>query len=347
MAVASSLFQVETAQVSEAGLVDLSAAGRLTWPGKEHAMDDDRLLDAYSSAVTAVVDRISPAVAHLENEGRDGRRGGGSAFAFTGDGFLLTNHHVVAGAARLVATLPDGTRHGAQVVGADPDTDLAVVKLAGGTLPPVEFGSSATLRRGQVVVAIGSPLGLHASVTAGVVSALGRTLPGAGGWTIEDLIQTDAALNPGNSGGPLATSDGRVVGVNTAMIPSAQNVCFAVAIDTAVHVAALIMTKGRVVRGRLGVAGQTVPLLRRVVRFHRLHRETAVFLTRVESGSPAERGDVRSGDFLVAIGEAPVASLDDLHRALSAEGVVGRTWELSLIRDGALIQRTVTVGERS
>jgi len=309
------------------------------------AASDASLLDAYSTAVTNVVDRISPAVAHLECDTRDGRHGSGSAFALTGDGFLLTNHHVIAHAARIIAVLPDGTRHRARVIGTDPDTDIAVVKIPAGLLPAVDLGSSAKLRRGQVVVAIGSPLGLHASVTAGIVSALGRTLPGHGGRSIDDLIQTDAALNPGNSGGPLATTDGRVVGVNTAMIPTAQNVCFSVAIDTAIHVAALLMTKGKVTRGRLGIAGQTVPLLRRVVRFHRLHADTAVFLTRVEADSPAARGDLRSGDFLIAIGEAPVVSLDDLHRHLAGD-VVGQEWELTLIRDNALIRRTVTVGER-
>lgn len=268
---------------------------------------EQSLLDAYSAAVAATVDRVTPSVAHLEVADGHQRHATGSAFALTGDGFLLTNSHVVSGATRLVATLPDATRHGARVVGADADTDLAVVKLDGGELPAVELGSSARLRRGQLVIAIGSPLGLQASVTAGIVSALGRSLPGGGGWAIEDLIQTDAALNPGNSGGPLATSDGRVVGVNTAMIPSAQNVCFAVAIDTASHIAALLMTRGRVVRGRLGVVGQTVPLLRRVVRHHRLHRETAVFITRVENGSPADQGGLRAGDLLVAIGEGPLA----------------------------------------
>src|SRR5215470_409800 len=245
-------------------------------------------LDPYSARVANAFERVGPAVAHIAAIDQEGRsRGIGSGVVFTPDGYLLTNDHVVAGAARLVASMPDGHRIEAKPVGYDPATDLAVLQLAAGGLPFAEFGSSAKLRVGQLVVAIGNPLGFQATVTAGIVSALGRSLRSPSGRLIDSVIQTDAPLNPGNSGGPLVDGNGRVVGINTAMIGAAQGICFAIGIDTAVDVTARLMKDGRVRRAHLGLAGQTTPLDHRLAR--RLHRErdTAVLVAEAVEGGAA------------------------------------------------------------
>ena len=277
-------------------------------------------LDPYSAQVVHAFERVGPAVVHITALRADGRpRGQGSGVVFTPDGYALTNSHVVAGAARLRASLPDGQVVDAALVGDDPVTDTAVLRLAANGLAYAEPGRSATLRVGQMVVAIGNPLGFQCTVTAGIVSALGRTLRTRGGRSIDSVIQTDAPLNPGNSGGPLVSGAGCVVGINTAMIAPAQGICFAIGIDTAVWVATRLMHDGRVRRSRLGLSGQTVKLDTRVQRFHGLASATGVLVAELDPDGPASRGGMQPGDVVVAFAGAPVAGVDDLHRALTGE----------------------------
>ena len=302
-------------------------------------------LDPYSARVTHAFDRVGPAVVHVTAFRADGRLAGqGSGVIFTPDGYLLTNSHVVAKAAKLRATLTDGGSVDATLVGDDPATDTAVLRLAGSGLPHAELGCSATLRVGQLVVAIGNPLGFTCTVTAGIVSALGRTLRSPSGRFIDSVIQTDAPLNPGNSGGPLVSGDGLVVGINTATIAPAQGLCFAIGIDTAVWVATRLMREGRVRRSRLGLSGQTVPLDTRLRRFHGLAQSTAVLVAELVAGGPADRAGVQAGDLLVALDDAPVAGVDDLHRLLTGEraGVPAR---LALLRRALSVTIEVTPDE--
>ncbi len=296
---------------------------------------DGELLDAYSEAVAGAAERVSPSVVNVEifrREGADERPAGtGSGFLFTPDGFVLTNSHVVAHANRISVTLLDGRRADGTVVGSDPDSDLAVVRISTSGLVPVTFGDSGKVRVGQVAIAIGSPYGFQCTVTAGVVSALGRSLRSQSGRLIDNVIQTDAALNPGNSGGPLVNSRGEVIGVNTAVILPAQGICFAIAINTAKYVAARLIRDGRIVRAYLGVAGMTAPVHRRVVRFYRLAATNGVMVASVEPGSPAEKAGVKPRDIIVAYGDSPVESVDDLHKLLSEERI-GAKAELTVIR---------------
>ncbi len=301
---------------------------------------DVAVLDAYSQTVTAVADQVSPSVVRLDVEGiksntpsrrRDNGAGSGSGFVFTPDGYVLTNSHVVSGATKITLTTLEGRRLPAQLVGDDPDSDLAVVRAFTTDLPPVEFGDSSALRVGQIAVAVGNPYGFNCTVTAGVVSALGRSLRTQTGRLIDDIVQTDAALNPGNSGGPLCDAAGRVIGVNTAMILPAQGICFAIASNTAAFVVGKLIHEGRVRRAYLGVAGQTVPLHRRVVRFHGLDVETAVFVGSVEPGSPAARAGLHDGDLILGFGGQPVAGIDDLHRLLT-EDRAGQEYPLVVVR---------------
>jgi S1-C subfamily serine protease len=317
-----------------------------------HSNDD--LLDAYSRAVTHAVEVVAPSVVSIEVEGKrggDGRArprehaGSGSGFLFAADGLILTNSHVVEAATRITVTLPDGRGCDADVVGQDPHTDIAVVRISAPELAAAELGDSRTLRPGQLVVAIGNPYGFQHSVTAGVVSALGRSLRSRSGRLIENVIQTDAALNPGNSGGPLVTSDGRVVGVNTAIIAGGQGLCFAVPISTVVTVLPPLLRDGRVRRGYLGIAGQSVPLLRRVTRFHRLAQSGGVLVTSLETTAPAAAAGVREGDLIVGFDDQVVESLDDLHRFLT-EARIGTTVTLTLLRDAVRLAVSVSVGER-
>ena len=295
-------------------------------PAPESMIDDAPLLDAYSSAVVSAVERIAPSVVRLEVEhenrrGPHGEGSSGSGFVFTPDGFVLTNSHVVHGAKKITAVLADGRRTPATLVGDDPDTDLAVVRVAAEGLAPAALGSSSSLRVGQVAIAIGSPYGFHATVTAGVVSALGRSLRAQSGRLIDDVLQTDASLNPGNSGGPLVNSQGEVIGVNTAMILPAQGICFAIAIDLARFVAGSLIREGRITRAYLGVAGQNARLRRHLVRRHELVHETGVLVLSVEPGSPAEMAGLKDGDVLVSFAGAAIATVDDLHRVLSGPRV--------------------------
>jgi S1-C subfamily serine protease len=303
------------------------------------------LLDAYSRAVTGAVDRVSPSVVNIEvhqaaGRGRSGepreRRGGGSGFIFTPDGLVLTNSHVVHDAKRVLVTLMDGRRLPAQTIGDDPASDLAVVRLDSPAnealnVTAAKLGDSQQLRVGQIVIAIGSPYGFQSTVTAGVVSALGRSLRSYSGRLIEDVVQTDASLNPGNSGGPLVNSRGEVVGVNTATILPAQGICFTIGINTAKFVASRLLQEGRIRRSFIGISAQTVPLLRRVVRFYDLPRETGAVVISVEKNSPAQRAGLREGDIILSFESQAMAGVDDLHRSLS-DAVVGARCNLTALR---------------
>jgi S1-C subfamily serine protease len=306
------------------------------------AIDESEALDPYSAQVANAGDRVAPAVAHIRVSDRQHRpRGSGSGVVYTPDGYLLTNHHVIEGAASVLAALPDGREIDAAIIGSDPATDLAVLRIAASGLPHAEFGSSARLRVGQLVVAIGNPLGFQATVTAGIVSALGRSLRARSGRLIDGVIQTDAALNPGNSGGPLVDGLGRVVGINTAMIGMAQGICFAIGSDTAIDVAARLMHDGRVRRSRLGIAGHTVPLDRRVVQRLGLSAETAVIVAEVIAGGPAERSGLMKGDVLLRLGGRQVSGVDDLHKLLTAD-LAGVEQSIEIMRAGRLDVRSVT-----
>jgi S1-C subfamily serine protease len=300
------------------------------------ALDDARLLDAYSRTVAGVAERASGSVVHLEvrhaRRSRNGPGGGsGSGFVFSPDGFVLTNSHVVHGAEHVHVVLPDTRRLESQVVGDDPDTDLAVVRVPSADLPALALGDSRSLRPGQVVIAIGSPFGFQTTVTAGVVSALGRSLRARTGRLMDDIIQTDAALNPGNSGGPLLDSQGRVIGVNTAVILPAQGLCFAIPIHTAEFVASRLMRDGRIRRGWLGIGGQVAKLQRRLVLHHELPADSGILVLHVEPGSPAALAGLREGDVIVRFNDEVVARVDDLHRLLT-DGWIGVRSRLTLLR---------------
>ena len=294
---------------------------------------DVELLDAYSRAVITVVDSVGPAVVGIsaEPEGQGGRAGSGSGVIIAPDGYILTNDHVVRGAKRLTATLRDGTSFEAALVGADHATDLALIRAGGSTLPYASIGDSSALRVGQLVIAIGNPFGFQSTVSTGVVSALGRALRSSDGRLIENIIQHTAPLNPGNSGGPLVDSRGRIVGVNTAIIAVAQGIGFSIPSNTAKWVVSQLLTLGRVRRGHLGIAAQQRPLARRLVRFLGLDAELGVEVVSVTPQSPASRGGIREGDIIVAIDGHKTASVDHIHRFL-AEWPVGESVKLTIIR---------------
>jgi S1-C subfamily serine protease len=306
---------------------------------------DAHLLDAYSTAVSGAAEKVSPSVVHVEVEhakNAEGSRGGsGSGFVFTPDGFVLTNSHVVSRAAAIHVTLLDGRRFAADLVGDDADSDLAVLRIGGPDLVAADLGDSAALKVGQVAIAIGSPYGFQYSVTAGVVSAMGRSLRAASGRMIDNVIQTDAALNPGNSGGPLVNSRGQVIGVNTAVILPAQGLCFAIAVNTAKFVAARLMRDGRIIRARLGIAGMNVPIQRKVVRFHRLVAERGVMVSSVEAGSAADKAGIRPSDIVVVFGEHAVTSIDVLHKLLSEEHIDVKT-PVTILRGTEKLRLEVT-----
>jgi S1-C subfamily serine protease len=297
-------------------------------------------LDAYSSAVTAAYDRVGPAVASVHARGERRPMGQGSGVLYTPDGYLLTNSHVVHGARELEVVLTDGRERSATLVGDDPETDLAVLRVFGNRFDCATLGSSSALRVGQLVIAIGNPFGYQASVTAGIVSALGRGLRSRTGRLMDSVIQTDAPLNPGNSGGPLVDARGRVVGINTAMVGHAQGICFAIGADIAADVAARLMRDGRVRRSRLRIAGQTIMLDRRVVRG--LERETAnaVLVAEVGAGGPAAAAGWQSGDLLLEFDGVAITTLDQLHRLLTADRA-DRAVSVRLLRRGKLIDGAV------
>jgi len=306
--------------------------------------NDPALLDAYSQAVVSAAEKISASVVKIEvtqsgktrsGESRD-RQGGGSGFVFTPDGLVLTNSHVVHDAKRIQVSLADGHRLPAHTIGDDPATDLAVIRVGmpdndAPALVAAPLGDSQSLRVGQIAIAIGNPYGFQYTVTAGVVSALGRSLRSYSGRLIEDVIQTDASLNPGNSGGPLVASDGRVIGVNTATIMGAQGLCFAIGINTAKFVAGRLLRDGRIKRSYIGVEAQTAPLHRRLVRFYDLGSESGVFVMSIDDGSPAKKAGLREGDVIIALDGKSVAGVDDLHRLLT-DARVGVSSSLTVLR---------------
>src|SRR3954470_10734855 len=289
------------------------------------------LLDEYSRTIVSAVDRLAPSVVNIESPAGESRGGSGSGFIIAPDGFVLTNSHVVHGARDILVNLSDGRESRAQLVGDDPDTDLAVVRIDAAQLSHVRLADSESLRVGQIAIAIGNPLGFQASVTAGVISALGRSMHAQSGRLIDNIIQTDAALNPGNSGGPLANSAGEVIGVNTAVIRPAQGICFAIASNTAKFIAGWLIKEGRIRRGYIGIAGQTAPLHRRVARFYQLENEAGVLVASVEKSSPAEQARVRVDDIIVAFNDEPITSVHDLHKKLVGDRI-GTPCQLTILR---------------
>jgi S1-C subfamily serine protease len=311
--------------------------------GVAHSEPDEDLMDAYSRAVITAAEKVSPSVVYIEVQqpirSRRGNaqrmpqetRGSGSGFIFTPDGFILTNSHVVHRARKIEVTVSDGHKYQADLIGDDMDTDLAVIRINAPNLVPAYLGESQKIRVGQLVVAIGNPYGFQYSVTAGVVSALGRSLRAQSGRLMDDVIQTDAALNPGNSGGPLVNSRGEVIGVNTAMILPAQGISFATSIDTAKFVASRLIRDGKVSRSYIGLAGQNVPLPRRIVRYYDLAVENGILVVSFEGDSPAKNAGLREGDIIIGFDDHPTAGIDDLHKLLS-ENRIGHTSSLQVIR---------------
>lgn len=302
----------------------------------EPATNDVELLDAYSRAVVNAAQQVSHSVVNIEVRkvvtGRgEVRAGSGSGFIISQDGMVLTNSHVVHGASKIEVTLDDGRRPDAHLVGEDPETDLAVLRIYAPNLVPAKLGESKNLRVGQLAVAIGNPYGFQYTVTAGVVSALGRSLRAESGRLMDDIIQTDAALNPGNSGGPLVNSHGEVIGVNSAVILPAQGICFAIAIDTAKYVTGWLIRDGRVRRSYIGVGGQNVKLHRRVIRFYNLPVESGLLVVSTEPNSPAEKAGLQVGDVIVEFDGQPVSSIDSLHKLLT-ESRIAKSFPLTAIR---------------
>jgi S1-C subfamily serine protease len=322
----------------------LSGAGSF-----EPSAPDEEPLDAYSRAVMHAVEKVGPSVVKIEvrqpsPRGRPEPQtygGSGSGFIFTPDGLVLTNSHVIHRATRIEVVLQDGRHLVASRVGDDPDTDLAVIKVSAAELTAAELGDSSKLRPGQLVIAIGNPYGFQTSVTAGVVSALGRSLRARSGRLMDGIIQTDAALNPGNSGGPLVNSRGEVVGVNTAMILPAQGLCFAIPSSTARWVASLLIRDGRIRRAWLGIGGQQVTLQRRLMRHFELGSDQGLMVVHIEAGSPAERAGLHEGDVIVGFDNGAVRGVDDLHRMLS-DGAIGRAGTLTVLRRSEKLEIPIT-----
>src|SRR5258708_1372381 len=312
-------------------------------PSSGHQESGDELMDAYSRAVINAAEKVSPSVVYIEvrHAAGDGTgsarripqesRGSGSGFIFTPDGFILTNSHVVHGSKRIEVTAADGRQFQADLIGDDPDTDLAVVIINAPNPVPPHPGDPQKIRVGQLVVAIGNPYGFQYTVTAGVVSALGRSLRAQSGRLMDDVIQTDAALNPGNSGGPLVNSRGEVIGVNTAMILPAQGICFATSIDTAKFVASRLIRDGRVSRSYIGLAGQNFLLPLRIVRYYHLAVESGILVVSFEVNTPARNAGAREGDIIVSFEDHPTAGIDDLHKLLT-EDRIGQESSLMVIR---------------
>jgi len=330
-----------------------SAVADAPAPGPLPALEqeDDALLDSYSRTVSGVVEKVSPSVVNIRVHGAGRERGGrpdaggsGSGFIIAPDGYIMTNSHVVHGATQVEVSLADGRTVPALLVGDDPESDLAVIRINASHLAHVTLGDSRTVRVGQIAIAIGSPLGFQQTVTAGVVSALGRSMRSQSGRLIDNIIQTDAALNPGNSGGPLVNARGEVIGVNTAIILPAQGICFAIASNTAEFVAAWLIKEGRIRRSWIGVAGQNVPIHARVVRFHRLAVNHGALVAGIEPGSPAARSELREGDVIVAFNGKPISGIDDLHRFLVASAI-GLPAQFTVIRHTEKLELTLVPEE--
>ena len=324
----------------------------LTAPPAAASSADDGLLDSYSKTIIQAVAQVGPAVVNIRVQGAKGGNrqrgqdagGSGSGVVIAPDGFILTNSHVVHGAVKMEVTLADGRVFPANLIGDDPETDLAVIRINAPQLAYARFGDSKSIRVGQIAVAIGSPFGFQQTVTAGVVSALGRSMRSQSGRLIDNVIQTDAALNPGNSGGPLVNSRGEIIGINTAIILPAQGICFAIASNTAEFVTAWLMKEKLIRRSWIGVAGQNVPIHRRVVVFHHLAAEQGVLVSGTEPGSPARRAGFLEGDVIVAFNGKPIDSIDELHRHLVA-GVIGVSLPVTIIRHTEKFELTVTPQE--
>ena len=318
------------------------------------SFDDSELLDAYSSAVVGAWERVGPAVVKInvkqgEKRSRGRRPGGdegsGSGFIFTPDGFILTNSHVVSGASRISVQTQDGGNCVADLVGNDPDTDLAVIRVNSPDVRPALLGSSSALKVGQMAIAIGNPLGFQSTVTAGVISALGRSLRAQSGRLIDDVIQTDASLNPGNSGGPLVNSRGEVIGVNTATIMGAQGLCFAIAVDTAKFIAGRLIRDGRIRRSYIGMAGQNVPVRRQIARYYNLPNENGILVVSMDDNSPAKQAGLEEGDIVISFAGVQVDGIDELHRLLTEERV-GVTQPITVIRRNEVCEFGISPVER-
>jgi S1-C subfamily serine protease len=311
---------------------------------------DENIFDAYSLAVTKAVETVSPAVVNINiftagKNKQNQRRGSGSGFIFTPDGFILTNSHVVNKAKQIEVVLSDGRKFNADLIGNDPDTDLAVIRIDSTGITPASLGDSSKIKIGQLVVAIGNPYGFQASVTAGVVSALGRSLRANTGRLIDNVIQTDAALNPGNSGGPLVNSKGEVIGVNTAAILPAQNICFATAINTAKFIAAKLIKDGKIKRSYIGIAGQDAPIHRRIVYHYSLPSDKSIMVISIEKNSPAEKALVQTGDRIISFNSTPVTGIDDLHKMLT-ETQVGVKTDIKVLRGTEILDLQIIPQER-
>ncbi|HZT43199.1 MAG TPA: trypsin-like peptidase domain-containing protein [Chthonomonadaceae bacterium] len=337
--------------ITDEGLATLQRAETPAVP-----IEDTELLDAYSRVVVHAAEKVSPSVVFIAvrqrvaNRRRDPRmpeevQGSGSGFIYTPDGYILTNSHVVHNATKIEVMLSDGRSYAAELIGDDPDTDLAVIRIDAPNLTPVAFGDSQQIKVGQLAIAIGNPYGFQCTVTAGVVSALGRSLRSQSGRLIDNVIQTDTALNPGNSGGPLVNSRGEVIGVNTAIILPAQGICFATAVNTAKFVAGKLMRDGVIRRSYIGVAGQNVPLHRRLVRFYDLPVESGVRVDAVEPNGAAQKAGLQEGDVIVAYGDRPIAGIDDLHRLLTDEQI-GVEVPLTVLRHTEKLTKTIVPEER-
>ena len=335
-------------------LTDIESLGENTKGDRIRGVDEQEILDAYSNAVVSVSELVSPSVVKIEVKAASKQRrsridqeaaGSGSGFIFTPDGFILTNSHVVSGAKSLHAVLMDGNRYEASIVGDDPDTDLAVVRINAPLLQAVRFGSSNRLRVGQLAIAIGNPYGFQTTVTAGVVSALGRSLRAGSGRLIDDVVQTDAALNPGNSGGPLVDSAGRVIGVNTATIMPAQGLCFAIAIDTAKFVASRLIRDGRIRRSYIGMAGQNVPILRKITHHYGMQNQNGILVVSMDKGGPASRAGLEEGDIIYSFAGEKLEGIDELHRLLT-EDRVGIEASINVIRRTQNMQLRIIPLER-
>ncbi len=325
----------------ELKFLDFSPSSEVAEGVPADVTEEAQLLDAYSKAVTNVVANVGPAVVHISMKRQTGSRrrevpreveGSASGVIIAPDGYIVTNSHVVEGASALKISLADGTSYGAEVIGQDSATDLAVVRVLGTGLPAARLGDSDKLRVGQLAIAIGNPFGFQSTVTTGVISALGRSLRSRNGRLIENIIQTDAALNPGSSGGPLVDSRGLVIGINTAIIQFAQGICFAIPVNTVRWVVSLLLREGKVTRGYLGIAGQVVPLPQQVVRYFQLAHDKGVQVIEVVPGSPASVAGLVPGDVIISFGSERVQSVDDIHRRLSKDSI-GKRLEIVLLRD--------------